>query len=561
MKLRSTLAVAVVSLLWLGGVAHAQFRWVDAEGRVHYSNVQPVTPTPLKAPEPAKSPVEATKLAPAPLKPPASAEALIEEVLDLSGTKKAIFQFPSVVRAQLAEREAEMRPADFERASQVIAEAYGAEELYASVVDTFKRRYDEPRLLAVADSLRSPLFRRITELELRATAPETLNNLRAFAARLRYDRPAPERLALVKRLDEAAGVTESNLEVMVATIRSIVTAIEPMLPASRRPRPGQLEQLLVQMKAQARPPLQNQLRVTLLYAYQPLTEGELAQYVAFYESETGRWYTRVAREGTLVALTAAARNAGHRMGKTSAAAAPQPGALARNGSAPVPAQKNWALAASAILTERNGQRHDLLGGSERTEANVKAWKQIMSDWWGINSRADLFTVLKWLDEGGHRQDFEQLAEFSRSLSPAQHKDLRRRLQSGDDDKALYQLAMVDKYADRLGKKSLLGWDYARYIALCRWGYLVGYLSEEEAWERILPAARTLQGAFDSWKDLGENYLIGREFWSTQQSQKDGHLHRAAFQKLLADPGSPWNRYAWELTLDPAAPARAARASR
>lgn len=214
--------------------------------------------------------------------------------------------------------------------------------------------------------------------------------------------------------------------------------------------------------------------------------------------------------------------------------------------------RSWALAASAIPTERNGQRHDLLGGTERTEANVKKWKQVMRDW-GIKTRADLFMVLKWLDEGGHRQDFEQLGEFSRSLSPAHHKELRRKLQS--NAAGLYQLAMVDRHYEKLGKKSLLGWDYARYIALCRWGYLVGYLSEEEAWERILPAARTLQSTFDSWKDLGENYLLGQEFVSFQRTEKDGQLYRAAYQKLLDDPGSPWNRFSWEMSLDPA-PAKA-----
>ena len=34
-----------------------------------------------------------------------------------------------------------------------------------------------------------------------------------------------------------------------------------------------------------------------------------------------------------------------------------------------PDQKAWALATSAVLWERNGDRHDLLAGRELTEAN------------------------------------------------------------------------------------------------------------------------------------------------------------------------------------------------
>lgn len=104
--------------------------------------------------------------------------------------------------------------------------------------------------------------------------------------------------------------------------------------------------------------------------------------------------------------------------------------------------------------------------------------------------------------------------------------------------------MVQRYHERLGKKSLLGWDYSRYISLCRWRYPVGYLSREEAWDHIMPVARTLQNTFDSWQQLGENYLIGREFWSLEETRKNGHLYAAAYQKLLNDQGGPWN-----LTLD------------
>lgn len=331
MKLRSTLAIAVASLISLGGVAEAQYRWVDADGRVHYSNIRPVAPTPPQAPEPAKAPTEPKALSPEAARGPADPEALIEEVLELSGTKKQISEFTDAVQGQLAERKTEMRSTDYTRAGQVIAESYRFDALYQAVVETFKRRYDEQRLLAVARELRSPLFKRITQLEAQAAVPERMRmeKIRAFAARLRHDPPPPGRLALVQRLDEVAGVTETNLDIMVATLRAIATGIEPMLPPARRPKPGQLEKKLAELRAHARPQLKNELLVTLFYAYQPLTDGELGQYLAFFESETGRWYTRVAREGALTALTAAADEAGRRIGRAvSAAPTPKPVTLA-----------------------------------------------------------------------------------------------------------------------------------------------------------------------------------------------------------------------------------------
>ena len=79
--------------------------------------------------------------------------------------------------------------------------------------------------------------------------------------------------------------------------------------------------------------------------------------------------------------------------------------------------------------------------------------------------------------------------------------------------------------------------------------MAGYFTEEEAWSRITPAARKLQKTFYSWKDLGQNYLIGREFWSYEETEKNGHLYRDAYQRLLDNPVSPWNIYPWDMELD------------
>ena len=99
-------------------------------------------------------------------------------------------------------------------------------------------------------------------------------------------------------------------------------------------------------------------------------------------------------------------------------------------------------------------------------------------------------------------------------------------------------------------KSILGWDYARYVSLCGWGYVVGFMTEDEAWERIMPVAITLQDTFDSWEDLGRNHVLGREFWSWQSTQSRGELTKKAYKKLCTHTGSPWRRISWDLDLSP-----------
>jgi hypothetical protein len=211
--------------------------------------------------------------------------------------------------------------------------------------------------------------------------------------------------------------------------------------------------------------------------------------------------------------------------------------------------QGWALAASAMLGEWNGDRHDLLGGATATEASIQRSQYQLKTAWGVSNRDELLVTLKWLDQEGHRKRFEQLGLRLGALTVDERRTLTE-LQ-GQDETLDERVKLLEQHFRRLGPKSLLGWDLTRYIALCRWGYLVGYLDEAEAWRLIMPAAQRLQGTFASWGDLGENYLIGRHFWSPDENRQDGHLHREMVQRLLGSPDSPWNRYPWKTRLAPA----------
>ena len=61
------------------------------------------------------------------------------------------------------------------------------------------------------------------------------------------------------------------------------------------------------------------------------------------------------------------------------------------------------------------------------------------------------------------------------------------------------------------------------------------------------AAGALQGAFGSWQEVGENYLIGREFAAGGRDSAGGARAREALRRLLDDPQSPWRVYPFRAT--------------
>jgi len=211
-------------------------------------------------------------------------------------------------------------------------------------------------------------------------------------------------------------------------------------------------------------------------------------------------------------------------------------------------QRSWALAASALLTERNGERHDRLAGSDLTTGEAERVRRLLTDWWDVTDRRGLLDALKWIQNAGHRERFARMGEQLAILTAEQRHGLASQRQR--DFRLNQMIGVVEMHYARLGAKSLLGWDFSRYISICRWGYAAGYLTEDEAWARIIPAARVLRHSFTSWRELGENYLIGRQFWSPDEHVRTGHLYRQAFDRLLADPASPWNRVPWQVDFGP-----------
>lgn len=206
--------------------------------------------------------------------------------------------------------------------------------------------------------------------------------------------------------------------------------------------------------------------------------------------------------------------------------------------------KAWALSCVSLLWERNHGRHDSLAGEAITERDMQVRRKFLFEEWGIDSRADLLDSLRWINEGGHRRRFETLGKSVCGKSNWKYALVL--LENVTNTEHLRETVFARKHYDEVGDKGIFGWDYSRYIALCRWGYSAGYISEDEAWRMIMPVAWRLQEEFDSWEDLGRNYLMGREFWGG--GADSAYKFEDAYQRLIDMPSSPWNRYDWYMDL-------------
>ncbi len=171
-------------------------------------------------------------------------------------------------------------------------------------------------------------------------------------------------------------------------------------------------------------------------------------------------------------------------------------------------EQRFGLAVSALLTELNGEEHDILEGGMPGEEIMKDAREALREWWRVEERSDLLGLLSWLLEEGDREECEE----------------------GKDNPS-----------------SMLAWDLCRLVTAARWGAGAEYLSRDEAWDWIEKSARRIRESFVSWAEMGESFLDGYLYWSEGRSDIYDEELDDIFNDLL-DPEneeSPWNRVPWE----------------
>lgn len=196
--------------------------------------------------------------------------------------------------------------------------------------------------------------------------------------------------------------------------------------------------------------------------------------------------------------------------------------------------KKWVLACSAPMFEFNNTGFESLSGEPLIPDRRADQQRTLNEWWGISNKWQLESTVKKLTEGKmhHAQWLEWWHAYKADPSGFEQKH------QGND-----RLNLMKLYGDKFGERGILAWDLGRAICLCRWGYAAGYISEDEAFNLMLPAAMRIQKNYSSWNEFVETYFLGRRFWNIEYYLENEHRSNRTIQTLKMNPNGlckvPW----------------------
>ncbi|OQP65471.1 hypothetical protein A3860_17555 [Niastella vici] len=216
-----------------------------------------------------------------------------------------------------------------------------------------------------------------------------------------------------------------------------------------------------------------------------------------------------------------------------------------------PAQQ-WAIACGADLAVLNGQYlNDLTTGFSRQDC-----RELLSEWWDIDSKQEVLENIDWLFREGHRILYDIIWQAMNMVSIKESKAFLREYVAKnemEEEVALQRLRNMRDSMELFQQHELIGkdtqpemliWDYARIINLTRGSFDAGYLTREEALEIIMRCVEPIRNIYTSWKQLSVSYQFARCVWNGIEGSNFEDMMEN-MQVLLTDVDSPWVKMSWE----------------
>src|SRR5262249_54152399 len=229
----------------------------------------------------------------------------VDELVDRSGLERHLGLLGSRLQRQF-EAQRSVTPDARAALSRVAMNAYRLDVLLSPIREQLALRRDNSKMDEMLMWYRSPLGARLVKLEFAAAVAQTGREIAQYAERLKDTPPTHERVASLLRLDAAVGNPELAVDLAMVIHESTARAIDPVLPAGRRMKSGQLQQELAQARARLVAPTRDVVLVTMLFTYRAVSDEDLRTYVRVMESPAGRWFCERIKKALLRSNAAAA---------------------------------------------------------------------------------------------------------------------------------------------------------------------------------------------------------------------------------------------------------------
>ena len=237
-----------------------------------------------------------------------SGEQTVGELMELSGLAEQIPRLPheymTLVDQLLMGLERQRHPVSKSLRRQIrqsFVDALTPEHLESEIRSRLLESLSQDTTLATMSWLRSDVGKKITTAEVNASSPEKSVQFATFFLQLQLERPAPERLQLVRRIEEITQGSEMATEAWEAIVAAVGRALEGEYQPKNSQNKKNLEEYLASMRGSIKGMFEQGRIFQGLFTYRTLTDEELKAYAEFLETPAGRDVTQIVNKAVQAA--------------------------------------------------------------------------------------------------------------------------------------------------------------------------------------------------------------------------------------------------------------------
>lgn len=233
----------------------------------------------------------------------------INAIMTETGFDKLVEHVPQFAHNTLKQSSGALEPKVNSALSQAFNQAFASAAVRKDVLALIQAHYDPKQGAAYLKQLRSPLSKKIVELERTSNAPESRDDFNAFAATLKTKPASAARLKQIARLDKATRITDFGVDMQAAFFKAVFTAINPVMEEDMRVGSSEMDKMVKEVRDSFNGAYREGTQLTYLYTFRNLSDQELETHIKQCESSSYRWGVQLLGNAMISALNQAADRA------------------------------------------------------------------------------------------------------------------------------------------------------------------------------------------------------------------------------------------------------------
>lgn len=233
----------------------------------------------------------------------------INAIMSETGFDKLMDHVPQFAQNTLKQSSGALEPKVNSALSQAFSQSFASAAVRKDVLALIQAHYEPKQAAAYLKQLQSPLSKKVAELERKTNAPESRNDLSAFAQTLKSKPASPARIKQIERLDKATRITDFGVDMQAAFFKAVFTAVNPVMEEEMRVGNSEMERMVKEVRDSFSSAYKEGTQLTYLYTFRNLSDQELEAYIKQCETSDYRWGVQLLGNAMISALNQAADRA------------------------------------------------------------------------------------------------------------------------------------------------------------------------------------------------------------------------------------------------------------